>query len=209
MRIVMGKSVTIPWAFDTPPELEFDGRCVCCGKPTQETVPLKVTHTAQSSGEFNEASIIMPLCERCAKEDTRNGAISFGTFFLAGGVAAVGLFVLTIGAVYRVTPFLGIDDATAGRFAWIVGLLVALVGGIGIGLCAELVTKIALLPVLGRAYRFAPLLAVELLTQAGYKAGVTHKLSKTGDALQLTFMNTDVAAVFAQRNARWIVRDKP
>jgi hypothetical protein len=206
---VMGKSVTVPWAFDTPPELEFDGRCVCCGKPTTDTFPLKITHTAQPAGDFNEATIVMPLCGQCGKEDTRNGLISFGTFFLAGGLAAIALFVLTIAGMDRFTPLLGIDETTANRFAWAVALLVGLVGGCTVGLCAEFLAKLVLLPFLGRAFRFAPLLAVELLTRASYKAGVISRLSKAGDALQLSFMNTEVAAAFAQRNSRWILEATP
>lgn len=202
---VMGKSVTIPWAFDTPPELEFDGRCVCCGKATTGTFPLKITHSAQVAGNFNEATIVMPLCEHCAKEDERNGLISFGTFFLAGGLAAIALFVLTIAGMDRFTALLGIDENTASRFAWAVALFVGLVGGCAVGLCAEFLARLALLPFLGRAFRFAPLLAVELLTRANYKAGVISRLSKAGDALQLSFMNTDVAMAFAQRNSRWIL----
>lgn len=203
----MSKSFTIPWAFDSPPDLAFDGRCACCSAATPETFPLKIIHTAQSGGEMarREAEIALPLCPRCAREDERNAVISFGAFFGAGGVAAIASFVVALYYSARFTTWLGADARTAGEFDWVVALLAALLGGVAAGFAAELLAKIIFFPVLGRAFRFAPLLAAELLGNTSCKAGVKHALSKDASALRLTFMNDDIAAAFARRNAQWLV----
>ena len=139
MRRTASKSFTIPWDFDSPPDLKFDGQCVCCGRPTPDTFPLKVTHATQA--RIKEASIELPLCARCARDDMRNGLISFGIFFLVGGLAAIALFIFTWARVAELSPVLGIDTRQAGEVSRVAAALTALVGGCAIGLCAELAAK--------------------------------------------------------------------
>ncbi len=203
----MIKSFTIPWAFESPPDLAFDSHCVCCGDATPDTFPLKISHTAQSDGETarRNAEIKLPLCARCSRADERNAVISFGAFFGAGGVAAIASFFVALYYSARFTTWLGADARIAGEFDWVVAALAALIVGVTIGFAAELLAKIVFFPLLGRAFRFAPLLAAEILGNTSCKAGVKYALSKDASALRLTFMNDDIAAAFARRNAQWLV----
>ena len=203
----MAKSFTIPWAFDLPPDLAFDSQCACCGDATPNTFPLKIIHTTQADGETarHDAEIKLPLCARCNRADERNAVISFGAFFGAGGVAAIASFVVALFYSARLTKWLGADVRIAGEFDWVVAALAALLFGVTVGLLAELLAKIVFFPLLGRAFRFAPLLAVEILGSTSCKAGVKYALSKNASALRLTFMNDDIAAAFARRNAQWLV----
>lgn len=203
----MAKSFTIPWAFEPPPDLAFDSQCACCGGGTTDTFPLKIVHTAQADGATTRhtAEIKLPLCARCNRADERNAVISFGAFFGAGGVAALASFLAMLFAGSRLTAWLGVTGHIANEFEWVLAAFAALVFGVAVGLFAELLAKIVFFPLLGKAFRFAPLLAVELLGNTSCKAGVKYTLSKDAGALRLTFMNDDVAAAFARRNAHWLV----
>ncbi len=203
----MAKSFTIPWAFEAPPDLVFDSRCACCGEATSDTFPLKIVHTTQTDGEVarRDAEITLPLCPRCGRADERNAVISFGAFFGAGVVAAIASFVTALYYSAQFTTWLGVDIRIASEFDWVVAALAALLIGVTAGLAAELLAKVVFFPLLGRAFRFAPLLAVEILGATSCKAGVKYTLSKDASALRLTFMNDDIADAFARRNARWIV----
>ncbi len=203
----MARSFTIPWAFESPPDLAFDNLCACCGDATTNTFPLKIIHTTQINGKMarRDAEIKLPLCGRCSREDERNAVISFGAFFGVGGVAAIASFVVALIYSMRLTAWLGADARIASEFDWVMAALAALLVGVAIGFTAELLAKILFFPLLGRAFRFAPLLAVEILGTTTCKAGVKFALSKDTSALRLTFMNDDVAAAFARRNVQWLV----
>jgi hypothetical protein len=126
--------------------------------------------------------------------------------FLVGCVPFVGggliLGLAAFGGAFLLSASLGLDEAVDGE-TWpslvlggAAGLLVGLVGGF----LAELGTRVLLLPFLGRALWRAPLLAVQLLRDSDYVAGVTGRLSPDGSVLQLTFEHDDIGRAVAALN---------
>jgi hypothetical protein len=140
----------------------------------------------------------VPHCRRCAR--------STKSVFLAGCIPFVlGLLVVGV-AVFLVVAFgamvWGLDDvgkpnnsnslvlgAAAGLFAGLVG-----------GFLFEIMARIILLPVMGRGLMAAPLLALQLLDDSDYVAGLKGKLESDASRVHFTFSNDDVAREFRSLN---------
>jgi hypothetical protein len=141
----------------------------------------------------------IPHCRQCAR--------STKSVFLAGcipfvlGLVVVGLAVfafVAFGAMAR-----GFDDygkpnnsnslvlgAAAGLFAGLVG-----------GFLFEVAARVILLPVMGRSLFGAPLLAIQLLMDADYVAGIKGRLDKNASHVELTFSNAEISREFRALNS--------
>ncbi len=76
------------------------------------------------------------------------------------------------------------------------GLFVGLLGGF----LFEVIARVLLLPIMGRALLDAPLLAIQFLKDSDYVAGMSGKLSADGTQVCLTFNNSEIAREFRELN---------
>jgi len=83
----------------------------------------------------------------------------------------------------------------------VLGAAAGLFGGIAGGFIFELVARLLLLPIMGRALLRAPLLVPTLFTDSDYVAGLTAR-PNADYTLTLTFANAEIAREFEAANAR-------
>ena len=97
------------------------------------------------------------------------------------------------------------DDPTAGPpptpAAVVLGALAGLLAGIAGGFILELVARVLLLPVLGRARWRAPLLVPSLVTDADRVAGMPARANAQMTELAVTFDDDHFARAFVAVNA--------
>jgi hypothetical protein len=85
----------------------------------------------------------------------------------------------------------------AGCIPFALGFVVAglagLLAGFAGGFVFELLARILLLPIFGRALLGAPLLAAQFIRDSDYVAGVTGRLAADGSHIHLTLANDEIA----------------
>lgn len=197
----MSNTFQIPLIPDPGRPVVFPNRCICCGatKEAESTLALDRMVTRGARQEPMTLKYQVPHCKRCARGTK--------SVFLAGCIPfVVGLLVVGL-AVFLVVTFgassLGFDDygnsnnsnslvlgAAAGLFAGLVG-----------GFLFEVIARIILFPVMGRSLLAAPLLALQLLSDSDYVAGLKGKLESDASRVHFTFSNDDVAREFRSLNA--------
>jgi hypothetical protein len=181
----------------------FPPRCVSCeGAPVAESrllVTKLVADRARGTQKAVKVQLQIPHCAACAR---RTKAV-----FLAGLVPFVVGFLGVGGIAFAMVGF--------GAFAWgldelgrpensnslVLGAAAGLFAGIVAGFVFELIARVLLLPVLGRALLQAPLLVPSLFTDADHVAGLTGRPNADFTQLALTFANDAVARDFAAANA--------
>lgn len=178
----------------------FPDKCACCGaaKVTESRMVLNRLVARGQRQESVDLKLEIPHCGRCAR----------GTkaVFLAGCIPFVlGLLLLgliTFGLVTFQGWKWGLDEM--GKNGNANSLVLGAAAGLGVGLVGgflfEVIARVLLLPVMGRALFDAPLLAIQFLKDSDYVAGVSGKLSKDGDEVHLTFNNPAVAREFRMLN---------
>jgi len=141
----------------------------------------------------------VPHCRRCAR--------STKTVFLAGcipfvlGLLVVGLavfLIVTYGAsIWGLDSYGNPDNSNSLVLGAAAGLFAGIVGGF----LFEVMARVILLPVMGRGLLNAPLLALQLLDDFDYVAGLKGKLESDASSVHFTFANDDVAQEFRSLNA--------
>ncbi|MCM3869096.1 MAG: hypothetical protein ND895_00185 [Pyrinomonadaceae bacterium] len=178
----------------------FPDRCVCCGA-TREAESTLALNRFVMRGKRQEAVTLkyqIPHCRRCARSTKTvflAGCIPFVLGFLVVGLAV--FLIVTYGASIRGLDSYGqpnnsnsvVLGAAAGLFAGIVG-----------GFLFEVMARIILLPVMGRGLLAAPLLALQLLDDSDYVAGLRGKLESDASSVHFSFANDDVAREFRSLN---------
>jgi hypothetical protein len=89
----------------------------------------------------------------------------------------------------------------------VLGAAAGLVAGLVGGFLFELVTRVLLIPVFGRAITQAPLLAAQFLNDSDYVAGLTAKPDRDAKHLQLVFSNDAIAGEFQALNTTLLDKD--
>jgi len=178
----------------------FPEVCVCCGAP-REVESALVLGRQVARGKRQESITVkfdVPHCERCGRTTK--------AVFLAGCIPFVLGFVLVGLGVFGVVAYLalgsGLDDhgkpgnsnslllgAAAGFFSGLIGAFVF-----------EVAARVVLLPFLGRGLSNAPLLAIQLLRDSQYIAGLSAKLNSEATHVELELANARVAEQFAALN---------
>jgi hypothetical protein len=178
----------------------FPDRCVCCGAPKERESTLAVNGNVMRKNRQVqvESRLQIPHCRRCARS-TRSifmaGFISWILGFLVAGIAA---FVLVaFGA-----SGLGLDEH--GRSdqspSLILGVAAGLFAGLAGGLLFELAGRALLFPIFGRGLLRAPMLALQMLRDADYVAGIAGRLASDAAYLELGFENLEIAREFVSLN---------
>jgi hypothetical protein len=199
-------------------QLTFPGRCVCCGKPKETETLLKVFRQwgNQSPKNISRAIVVdkdkslatltlnVPHCARCHAADGRVAILTWIAFFAGAVPGGIVAFILVLLGLAWVDDFFGVSGASPDYGAVQLGLAGALafiIGGVA-GFAAEVVAKVFFTPFLGRALFYAPLLAVQVLGDQEYAAGLTASLTKDFASLQLKFANDEIGQEFGRLNRR-------
>ena len=198
----MATTVTLAVSGDQPPV--FPERCAGCGAAPTTTSKLAITRLVErQSGAQRPVTIAwqVPHCAGCARATK--------AVFLAGFVPFALGFLVAGGAAFVLVGWQSLvwgldDDPTAGPprtpAALVLGALGGLLAGIAGGFVLELVARVVLLPVLGRALWRAPLLVPSLLTDADRVAGITARANARMTELSVTFDDDDFARAFVAVN---------
>ena len=199
----MSATLTFAVSGDTPPA--FPPHCVGCGGTPTTTSKLAITRlVAGRRGSQRPVSIAyaVPHCAACARSTKAVFLAQLMPFALGFLVVGGGALVA---AWYGATVF-GLDDVGQTNPRTPNSLVIAgaagLFGGIAGGFVVELVARVLLLPLFGRALWRAPLLVPSLFTDADRVAGLTARASADMTTLTLTFDRDEVAREFAAMNAR-------
>jgi hypothetical protein len=196
-------SCTVPIPGGHAPALTFPARCVSCAKPAETTSRFAIAkNMARPKGRGQQTVRIqfdIPHCAACARATKAvflAGLIPFGLGFLVVGSAAF----VTVGMW---AALLGLDDVgqPSNANSLVLGAAAGLIGGIAGGFLFELLARLLLFPIMGRALLRAPLLVPTFFTDTDHIAGLTARPAPDF-TLTLTFANPDIAREFEATNAR-------
>jgi hypothetical protein len=175
----------------------FPARCVCCGA-APEAESILVLTPATSRKRPDPLRISVPHCRRCSR-GTR-------AVFMAGCVPFVLGFLLIGGIAFVAATFgaaaLGLDEMGQPNNAnsLVLGAAAGLAIGFIAGFVFELLARVVLLPLFGRALWDAPLVAMQVMDDSDHVAGLTVRPDRQTGGLLLTFSNAEVAAEFGTLN---------
>jgi hypothetical protein len=180
--------------------INFPNRCVCCGAPKQSESTLAINRLVMRGQRQEQISVKyqIPHCQACAR--------STQAIFLVGCIPFV-LGMLFIGGVAFVwvalgASILGLDNygQPVNANSLVLGAAVGLFAGLIGGFFFEVMARVLLLPIFGKALLQAPLLAAQVINDSDYVAGLRGKLNPSATQLQLTFSNDEVAHEFRAMN---------
>jgi hypothetical protein len=185
----------------------FPDRCASCGAAREAESRLGLNRLVMRGKRQEQLALTysIPHCRQCARSTQAvflAGLIPFLLgFLLIGGAAFI---VVTLGAFAW-----GLDDygQPANANSLVLGAAAGLFCGLIGGFLVELAARVVLLPFFGAALFRAPLLAMQMLSDADYVAGLSAKLNADGSTLQLTFSNPDIAREFQSLNAAALARE--
>ena len=177
-----------------PPALKFPERCVNCGKPSVRTWLLKLSTGEQKRGGMVQLELSVPLCAQCAAKEDKIANVTWLPFFIAGLLVCVVAFI----PVWLITPE-GSTSQTIS-FPLVLGAFVGLIAGIVGGTLVEFVLKLLFVPAYGQLLWRRPLTAFMVFADVEQIIGLTAKLSKDKQTLQLAIENDEVANEFKKLN---------
>lgn len=180
--------------------IRFPNCCVCCGLPKQTESTFFITRLILRGQRQVPITVKyqIPHCQSCAR--------STKAVFLAGCIPFL-LGVLLIGgsafgAAALGASFFGLDNygQPVNANSLVVGAAAGLFAGLVGGFLFEVIARVLLLPIFGKALLQAPLLATQLIHDSDYVAGLRGTLDRTATHLQLIFLNSEVAQEFNAMN---------
>lgn len=179
-----------------PPALKFPPRCVHCGQPTTETLPVKLPMGVEKRSRQVVLEFSLPMCAEGAKLERSLARVTLIPF-LAGGLL-IGLAGFVLGWLFAPEPPL--QTLQTRFFDVVIGAFVGLTAGILGGMAVETVFKLLFAPVYGKLLLRRPLTAVEIFSDTENYVGLSATLSPDKKQLKLTFEREDVGREFQQIN---------
>ena len=188
--------------------LALPPRCVNCGQPLAAHANFKFTRPDRAARDLpKEIALVVPQCALCRARSERTDYLMWISFFVGGLLAAVAAWFAFTLAWDRAMTFLvgpgGLSPSTE-QAAGTVIILASLITGVPGGLLLEALVRplfIPCFPYFGISILYAPLLAVQLLGNVEYTAGLRGSMSRDFRTLRLKLYNDSVARDFAAMRA--------
>lgn len=179
-----------------PPVLKFPPRCVHCGQPTQETLPVKMAMGVEKRSRPVMLEFALPMCAAGAKLERGIAKVTLIPFLVGGLLIGLAGFVLG----FLLTPEPPMQTVQTRFLPLVIGAFVGLMAGILGGSLVELVFKLLFAPVYGKLLLQRPLTAVEIFSDTEHYVGFSAALSPDKKQLKLTFEREEVGREFQQLN---------
>lgn len=179
-----------------PPVLKFPDRCINCGMPKQEVMPLKLIMGVEKRRRGVLMDLPVPLCADCRLKERRVTNVTLVPFLVAG---------FLVGAVAFVPALLlspeGTTPDTAG-FPFVFGGFVGMIAGIIAGTIVEFVVKFLFAPMYGQLLLKRPLTIVSFIRDSEDVIGLSAKFTDKKKSLKLTFENDEIRREFENLNQK-------
>lgn len=179
-----------------PPVLKFPPRCVHCGQPTPETLPVKMAMGVEKRSRPVMLEFALPMCAEGAKLERSLAKVTLIPFLVGGLVIGLAGFIL--GWLFAPEPPL--QTVQTRFFDVVIGAFVGLTAGILGGMAVETFFKLLFAPVYGKLLLQRPLTAVEIFSDTENYVGFSAALSPDKKQLKLTFEREEVGREFQQLN---------
>lgn len=186
-------------------QVRFPEMCICCSRPAETVSTLKMSRETTVKKKRSEKKVLeyitvdVPHCTRCQVQNSRNDTMSWVSFFVGAIPAAVAAFFIYSLAIDWLFTYVGVMGSSQLEMdTGTVVILLALISGVPGGLLFELIIRVFFIPFFGRSLFYAPPLAMQLLGSQDYIAGLTTRLSKDAQSVELKVHNPSVAAACRQ-----------
>ncbi len=182
-----------------PPAVKFPPRCVHCGQPPAEFLPLQIPMGVQKRSGAVMLKLNVPMCVEGAKLERGIARVTLVPFLLGGLLTGLPAFVL----VWLLTPenFVSSTSRAAVFADLILGAFAGLVVGLFGGTLVEMASKLLFTPVYGKLLVKRPLTVLEILSDIENVLGFSAALSQDKKQLTLTFERENVGREFQQLNS--------
>ncbi len=180
-----------------PPTLKFPARCVHCGRPTEETLPVKMPMGVEKRSKTVILELPLPMCAQGANLERSVAKVTLAPFLVGGLLIGLAAFVLA----WLLTPEPPLQTVQTRFFGLVIGAFVGLIAGILGGSLVELAFKLLFAPVYGQLLMKRPLTAVEIFSDTENYVGLSAALSKDKKQLKLTFEREEIGREFQQLNS--------
>lgn len=179
-----------------PPVLKFPPRCVHCGQPTPETLPVRMPMGVEKRSRPVMLEFALPMCAEGAKRERGIAKVTLIPFLVGGFLVGLAGFVL--GFLFAPEPPM---QTLQTRFLpLVIGAFVGLMAGILGGMAVEMFFKLLFAPAYGKLLLQRPLTAVEIFSDTENYVGLSAALSPDKKQLKLTFEHDEIGREFQQLN---------
>jgi hypothetical protein len=180
-----------------PPALKFSPRCVHCGQPTSEVLPLNLPMGVEKRSKPVMLKLEVPLCTQGAKLERKLAKVTLIPFLVGGLLMGLIACILT----WLLVPDLSSSTSREAVYAdWIIAGSVGLIVAIITGSLVEMAFKLLFAPVYGKMLFKRPLTAMEIFSNTENVLGLSAALSKDKKQLTLTFEREEVGREFQHLN---------
>jgi hypothetical protein len=200
----MSNIVQVP-VVDNKLVANFPDTCACCGavKETESAIVLaKLVARGQRQVPIN-VKFKVPHCQRCAR--TTNAVFLAGCIPFVLGFVLIGLAVFFSVAFFALGSGLDEHGKPGNSNSLVLGAASGFFAGLLGAFLFEVFARVVLLPFMGRGLFDAPLLAIQLLKDSHYVAGLNARLNADASHVEFNFTNTAIAAQFAELNERQVM----
>ncbi|MFZ5818895.1 MAG: hypothetical protein ACOYYJ_03250 [Chloroflexota bacterium] len=180
-----------------PPALKFPARCVHCGQPAAETLPVKIPMGVEKRAKPVILELSLPMCAEGAKLERGLAKVTLVPFLIGGLLVGLAAFV----PAWLLAPEPPLQTVQTRFFGLVIGAFVGLIAGILGGILVELAFKLLFTPVYGNSLLKRPLTAIEILSDTETYLGLSAALSKDKTQLTLAFEREEIGREFQQLNS--------
>jgi len=181
-----------------PPAVKFPPRCVHCGQPTADFLPLQIPMGVQKRSGAVMLKLNVPLCAEGAKRERGITKVTLVPFLVAG--LFTGLPAFAAGLLLTPDNFISSSSREAANAPLVIGAFAGLIAGILGGSLLEMALKLLFTPVYGELLMKRPLTAVAILSGTENVIGLSAALSQDKMQLTLTFEREDIGREFQHLN---------
>ena len=184
----MTRTIDIPLSPDTR-HVTLAHVCVRCGAPSDAVITIKVRNEKPA----REVTLDVAYCAACKPITDRLAGAAWIIAFIAGAIAAVGVFLGLSVMMDQVELFLGeFMPSTESAAVGVIGMTSLLIGAV-IGILFETLSRVILLPFGGDPLTDPPPIAVDLFQPGVSLRGLRASLNTEGSVLHLRYTHDKAA----------------